>query len=119
MKGNILYYQERVGKYGKPFYIIKFALCTKMPKAEARTFQLKNDPHGLKSMRKWRLTNCHSFAVNVLRGDMSLWGPRPERKFPYRPNHTTGPRIPPSPKSAARDILRYGTTGYAENVNKW
>lgn len=82
-EGPIFYTQERIGLEGEPFHIIKFR--SMYVDAEARGPQLSSDhdnrctPWGGK-MRKWRLDELPQF-LNVLRGDMSLVGPRPERQF--------------------------------------
>jgi exopolysaccharide biosynthesis polyprenyl glycosylphosphotransferase len=81
--GPIFFKQERIGLNGKPFYIFKFR--SMYVDAEARGPQLSHDndprctPWGA-TMRKWRLDELPQF-WNVLRGDMSLVGPRPERRF--------------------------------------
>lgn len=81
--GPILHRQERIGKNEKPFMLMKFR--SMYTDAEAHGPQLAQDhdprvtPWG-KIMRKWRLDELVNF-VNVLKGDMSLVGPRPERKF--------------------------------------
>ncbi|MEM6768947.1 MAG: sugar transferase [Bacteroidota bacterium] len=82
-KGPIFYQQERIGLNGKPFNIIKFR--SMYLDAEAGGPQLSQDdddrctPWG-KVMRKYRLDEFPQF-WNVLRGEMSLVGPRPERQF--------------------------------------
>ena len=82
-KGSIFYRQERIGLNGKPFNIIKFR--SMYDEAEKDGPQLSNDnddrvtPWG-KVMRKWRLDEIPQF-YNVLVGDMSVVGPRPERKY--------------------------------------
>ncbi len=81
--GPIFFLQERIGKGGKPFNIIKFR--SMKVDAEANGPQLSHDyddritPWG-KVMRKLRLDETPQF-FNVLRGDMSLVGPRPERQY--------------------------------------
>jgi exopolysaccharide biosynthesis polyprenyl glycosylphosphotransferase len=82
-KGAIFYLQERIGLNGKPFQIIKFR--SMIADAEKGTPQLssKNDPRITKFghfMRKTRLDETPQF-FNVLLGNMSLVGPRPERQF--------------------------------------
>ncbi len=82
-RGPIFYSQERVGLNGKPFQIIKFR--SMHPGAEGATPQLSFDgderctPWGA-VMRKWRLDELPQL-WNVLIGEMSLVGPRPERRY--------------------------------------
>lgn len=81
--GPVLYTQERIGLNGQPFRIIKFR--SMYTDAENHGPQLSRDqderctPWGA-TMRKWRLDELPQF-WNVLVGDMSLVGPRPERQF--------------------------------------
>ncbi|HAD14178.1 MAG TPA: sugar transferase [Saprospirales bacterium] len=80
--GPIFFAQERLGLNGKPFTIFKFR--SMYTDAEKLGPQLSHDgdprctPWGA-VMRKWRLDEIPNF-WNVLRGDMSLVGPRPERR---------------------------------------
>ena len=82
--GPIFYMQERIGLHNKPFHIIKFRSMVQNAEAAGRP-QLSSDddpritPFG-RFMRKYRIDELPQF-WNVLRGDMSLVGPRPERKF--------------------------------------
>ena len=81
--GPILFKQERIGLNGHPFNIYKFR--SMHTNAEVNGPQLSHDddnrctPWGA-VMRKWRLDELPQFA-NVLLGDMSLVGPRPERQY--------------------------------------
>jgi len=83
-RGPVFYRQERVGKDGRIFSIIKFR--TMMQNAEQLTgpkWAEKDDPRITRAgrfMRKWRLDEFPQF-INILRGEMSLVGPRPERPF--------------------------------------
>ncbi len=81
--GPIFYKQERIGLNGKPFDIIKFR--SMIVGAEKNGPQLSNDADTRvtswgKVMRKWRIDEIPQF-FNVIKGDMSIVGPRPERKY--------------------------------------
>ena len=81
--GPIFYRQERIGYRGKPFHIIKFRSMREDAEADGPMLSSKNDdritPFG-KFMRQYRLDETPQF-YNVLIGDMSLVGPRPERQY--------------------------------------
>lgn len=81
-KGSLLYRQERIGKHGKPFKIIKFRSMYSDAEKYGPALSSDNDPRITpfgKIMRKTRLDETPQF-FNVLLGQMSLVGPRPERK---------------------------------------
>lgn len=80
-RGRLIYVQTRVGKHGKPFKIYKYR--TMYPNAEnsgakwAKVNDNRVTPFG-KFLRKSRLDEFPQF-INILKGDMSVIGPRPER----------------------------------------
>lgn len=81
--GPIFFWQERVGINNKPFMIVKFRSMYLDAEDEgpklSRTGDDRCTPWGA-TMRKWRLDELPQF-WNVLKGDMSLVGPRPERQY--------------------------------------
>lgn len=82
-KGPLLYLQDRIGYKGQAFTMIKFR--SMQPDAEKNGPELSTEddpritPWG-KTMRKWRLDELPQL-WNIIKGEMSLVGPRPERKF--------------------------------------
>lgn len=120
-KGPIFFLQERIGKGGKPFNIIKFR--TMVVGAEKNGPQLSSDKDKRitnvgRFMRKVRLDEIPQF-WNVIKGDMSLVGPRPERQFfidqilEKEPHFRQLNKVKPG-------ITSWGQVkfGYAENVNE-
>ena len=81
--GPIIFRQERIGKNRKPFQIIKFRSMFENAEKDGPRLSSDGDKRctiwGAK-MRKWRLDEIPQF-LNVLRGEMSLVGPRPEREY--------------------------------------
>ena len=82
-KGNLFYLQQRIGYKGRPFTMIKFR--SMIPDAEKNGPELSSDhdpriTNWGKIMRKWRLDELPQL-WNIIKGEMSLVGPRPERKF--------------------------------------
>ena len=82
--GPIIYRQERVGLNGKLFHLVKFrSMRTDAEKDGKPQLSQDDDPRVTNwgaTMRKYRLDELPNF-WNVLVGDMSLVGPRPERQF--------------------------------------
>lgn len=82
-KGPVLYFQERIGYKGIPFTIYKFRSMVQDAEREGPALSSHDDPRITKwgrVMRKWRLDELPQL-INILKGEMSLVGPRPERKF--------------------------------------
>jgi exopolysaccharide biosynthesis polyprenyl glycosylphosphotransferase len=82
--GPALYGQERLGRNGKPFRIFKFrSMHTDAEKKSGPVWATKQDPRVTavgRIIRRLHIDEVPQF-INVLRGDMSLVGPRPERSF--------------------------------------
>jgi lipopolysaccharide/colanic/teichoic acid biosynthesis glycosyltransferase len=81
--GPILFCQERIGRRGRPFMIYKFRTMVTYAEENGPQLSMENDPRITPFgafMRKYRLDELPQF-WNVLKGDMSLVGPRPERRY--------------------------------------
>ncbi|HPF50419.1 MAG TPA: sugar transferase [Draconibacterium sp.] len=119
--GPIIYKQERVGRYGKPFHIFK--LRSMVNGAENGTPALSSEtdarvtPIG-RFLRKTHLDEIPQF-YNVLIGEMSLVGPRPERQYyidqivKFAPHYTHLHKLKPGITSWGQ--VKYG---YASNVEE-
>lgn len=120
-EGSIFYKQERIGRHGRPFLIYKFR--SMYLDAEKGGPQLSSDtddrctPWG-RTMRKYRLDEIPQF-WNVLKGDMSLVGPRPERQFYINQIAKRDPRVhllhQVRPGITSWGQVQYG---YASNVDE-
>jgi len=119
--GPVFFRQERIGRYGKPFRIIKFRSMYCDAERAGPQLSSATDPRITpigRFLRRTRLDELPQF-WNVLKGDMSLVGPRPERQFfidrivevapHYRHLHKVRP-----------GITSWGQVkfGYAENVDQ-
>ncbi len=82
-KGSIIFKQERIGRGGKPFWIYKFRTMFVDAEKGKPCLSTSNDSRITKVghyLRKYRLDEIPQF-VNILLGEMSIVGPRPERQF--------------------------------------
>jgi len=120
-KGPVFYTQERIGLGGKPFEIIKFRSMKVDAEATGPQLSKEEDPRitGMgKFLRKTRVDEFPQF-WNVLVGEMSLIGPRPERQFFIdqivlkAPHYKRLQKIKPGITSWGQ--VKYG---YAENVDE-
>lgn len=120
-KGPVFFGQERIGWHGKPFIIFKFRTMYVDAEKAGPQLSSENDPRITRFgrfLRKVRLDELPQF-YNVLIGDMSLVGPRPERQYfiekieeiapHYRRLHKVRPGI------TSWGQVKYG---YAENVDE-
>jgi lipopolysaccharide/colanic/teichoic acid biosynthesis glycosyltransferase len=81
--GSIIYSQERIGKKGNPFQIYKFRTMFNDSEKDGPQLSSNHDKRITKFglfLRKLRLDELPQF-INVLKGEMSIVGPRPERQF--------------------------------------
>lgn len=81
--GPILFKQERIGYHGKPFYMYKFRSMYVDAEKDGPQLSSENDPRITpfgQIIRKYRLDEIPQF-FTVLKGQMSLVGPRPERQY--------------------------------------
>ena len=119
--GPVLYKQERIGKYGIPFNILKFRSMFINAEEMGPALSKTDDPRITnwgKFMRKWRIDELPQF-FNILRGDMSLVGPRPERSFYINQITATHPHYKylhkVKPGLTSWGMVQYG---YAENLDQ-
>jgi len=120
-KGPFILKQERIGKNGKPFNIYKFRSMFVDAEKNGPNLTKKDDSRLTKFgkiLRKTKLDEIPNF-INVLKGDMSLIGPRPERKFyidqivKLTPHYLQLQKIRPGITSLGQ--VKFG---YAENVEE-
>ncbi len=119
--GPVIYSHERIGRYGKSFMIYKFRSMYADAEKNGPELSGKNDVRLTdfgRFMRRYRLDEIPNF-INVLTGDMSLVGPRPERPFfiekikALAPHYIHLQKVKPGITSWGQ--VKYG---YAENVDQ-
>jgi exopolysaccharide biosynthesis polyprenyl glycosylphosphotransferase len=120
-EGPVFFKQTRIGLHGKPFSIIKYRTMVVNAEANGPALSSKEDKRITsigRTLRKYRLDEIPQF-YNVLVGDMSLVGPRPERQFfidqimPVAPHYKHLQRVRPGITSWG--MVKYG---YAENIGQ-
>ena len=109
-KGKLFYTQERVGLNGINFNIYKFRTMIKNAESDGATFSKPNDnrvtPFG-KFLRKTRIDEIPQF-INILKGDMAVIGPRPERPIFVKEIAEMMPFY------ETRHVIKPGLTGWAQ-----
>ena len=110
-RGPLLYRQDRIGKGGQPFLIVKFRTMQPRPSGDLlNEWTSENDPRITRFGRVLRRTHIDELpqVINILKGDLSVVGPRPEQpqyvaelteKLPFYP---------------LRHLVRPGLTGWAQ-----
>lgn len=109
-RGSLFYTQERIGKNGKVFKIYKYRSMVKNAEKNGAVFTTQNDtritPFG-KFLRKTRLDEFPQF-INILKGDMAIIGPRPERPVFVKEIAEMMPFY------ETRHVIKPGLTGWAQ-----
>jgi len=108
-RGPIIFKQERVGFQNKPFHIYKFRTM-EMKKESTSAWTVKNDPRVTKIGKFLRYTNIDEAPqfFNILLGEMSLVGPRPEQSMFVEQFKEEIPRY------MIKHLVRPGLTGWAQ-----
>jgi exopolysaccharide biosynthesis polyprenyl glycosylphosphotransferase len=120
-EGSVIYSQERVGYKGRKFFIHKFRSMVADAEKDGPMLSSRNDKRITKwgkTMRRWRLDELPQL-WNVLKGEMSLVGPRPERQYYIDRIIETDPEykllLKVKPGVTSWGMVKFG---YAENINE-
>ena len=109
-KGSLFYSQERIGKDGAVFKILKFRTMVKNAESNGAVFTATNDSRVTlfgKFLRKTRIDEFPQ-VINILKGDMAVIGPRPERPIFVKEIAEIMPFY------ETRHIIKPGLTGWAQ-----
>lgn len=109
--GPIIFKQERVGLHNKTFNMYKFrSMAMQSPKEEKKAWTVRNDPRVTGVGKVLRRTSIDELPqlFNILKGDMSLVGPRPERPLFVKKFQEEIPRY------MVKHQVRPGLTGWAQ-----
>ena len=109
--GPVIFKQERVGLHNKPFFMYKFRTMELQKESEEKqAWTVRDDPRVTKIGKFLRRTSIDEFPqlFNILKGDMSLVGPRPERPLFVERFKEEIPRY------MVKHQVRPGLTGWAQ-----
>jgi lipopolysaccharide/colanic/teichoic acid biosynthesis glycosyltransferase len=109
-RGPLFYRQVRVGKNGEPFEILKFRTMVPAPEDLTTSWTTEDDPRITRFGRVLRRTHLDELpqAVNIVRGELSIVGPRPEQP------HYVAELEEKLPFYDLRHLVRPGLTGWAQ-----
>ena len=119
--GPVIFTQQRIGYKGRPFFMYKFRSMYANAEKDGPALSSHGDPRTTpwgKTMRKWRIDELPQF-WNVIKGEMSLVGPRPERQFYIDQINAKTPYfkylLKVKPGITSWGMVKFG---YAENVDQ-
>lgn len=122
--GPVIYYQERVGYKGKKFRIMKFRSMYNNAEENGPRLSVPNDERITswgRFLRKWRLDELPQL-WNVMVGEMSLVGPRPEREYYIRQLMQEAPYfkylLKVKPGITSWGMVKYGYAGNVKEMNE-